>query len=149
VSFSAQIPQSRERFLEEKLDRLERTLELVLEASKNKGKGKGRGKKSTPRTCEPPGDGLLSRIRSSFSNRGRDTHNTQEEDRASTSSAESYRNQASTSSADLPPPYSPREENQFQDATEGKVFIKKVDILLNGAPLGNCVLLMTNGFSAH
>lgn len=109
----------RERFLAERLQKLESQIDIILQQSTT-SKGKGRGKKST---------NLLSRIRNSFSNQ-------RESDQAS---------QASTSSAatndeevrDDPPPYTPREEESgnLRDLIDAKVWVRKVQLLLNGSPL--------------
>lgn len=113
--------QNRDQFLEEKLIQLERTLQLVIE-ERNKSespKGKGRGKRSNV------GSNLPS---TSFLNRFRRFQN----NAPSTSSEHSE---------EQPPPYSENDEHGYGPAPPGpvvtkRIFIKKVELLLNGAPLG-------------
>jgi len=103
-----------DRYLEEKLSRLERLeqkLDLVLQ-------GKGKGKKSAVEETSP---GLMTRLRKSFQ---------QNEDGSSTSSGRQDEEE--------PPPYEELRQEAIEDATAEKtVYIKKVELILNGAPLGN------------
>ena len=128
----------RERFLEKKLLDFEKQLAFFKSCVNlvplgdtpttvpSTSKGKGRGKKSTPTDAvaqsptQAQSSSLLDRFRSSFS-----APQTQDEQNsihgASTSS------QSNTSS---PPPYS-----EGVGATTKTVYIKQVELLLNGAPL--------------
>lgn len=103
---------NREQFLEEKLLRLERTLQLVLE-EKTLGKGKGRGKQSKSGNSSS----FFSRFRS-------------QQDRASTSSQQSGFDEVDDDDEQPPPPYSER------IGGTKRIFVKKVELLLNGSPLG-------------
>lgn len=90
-------------------------------------KGKGRGKRSTPQTSAS--GSLFVRLRNSFSGPSRRP--------SSTGSTPSIHSQPSTSS-EAPPPYSPRPA--ALGATKKVVYIKQVDLLLNGAPLDQICL---------
>lgn len=104
---------SRERQLEERLAQLEQTLGVVLESS-SLGKGKGKRSSSLPNID----NSFLQRIRSSL------VGNTEPDDDSETSSSRGD-----------PPPY---------ELTETKeVYIKKIDLLLNGSPLGKLVNFIT------
>lgn len=138
----------RERFLEKKLLDFEKQLalfksclpsEVVEETDETrntdentplkKGKGKGKGASTSQDQTQPTG--LLSRLRSSFSApqpEGRDCSPT-----ASTSNA---------SIASQPPAYSELGLDQ-PTATTKTVFIKQVELLLNGAPLDQIDCLET------
>lgn len=113
--------QNREQFLEEKLNQLERTLQLVLEErsrAPESSKGKGKGKRSKPL----PGSSFLNRFRQNV---------------PSTSS------EHSESTPDQPPPYSENDEGfgpfgPPPPAPTKRIYIKNVELLLNGAPLGKC-----------
>lgn len=109
--------QSREQILEEKLNRLERTLQRVLEnqafdkASESTSKGKGKGKNTRS---------FLSRFRRT-------------EDQISSHSDDSE---------ERPPPYTENDESHGYGPPPGpvqtkKIYVKKVELLLNGAPLGD------------
>jgi len=121
-------PSERERYLEEKLLDFEKqlaffkscvTLVNVNEQSQP-AKNKGRGKRSQP--SEAVNSSFFDRFRPNFSNA-----ETQAQDAQSTrSEAVASSSRASTSSA--PPPY----ENVTAEKT---VYIKQVDLLLNGSPL--------------
>lgn len=111
--------QNREQFLEEKLNQLERTLQLVIERNSTaaSSKGKGRGKRSN----NQPGSSFLNRLRNF-------------QPRQPSSSSEN------SDSQDEPPPYSERDEpgpfGPPGPVVTKRIFIKKVELLLNGAPLG-------------
>jgi len=101
--------QNREQFLEAKLEQLEKTLQLVLEQSAQSSKGKGRGKQSQPSR----GQSFLSRFRPSqpAESQTSSSHSLHEEDE---------------DDDDPPPPY---------QGTK-RIYVKKVELLLNGSPLG-------------
>jgi len=115
------VHRNREQFLEAKLNQLEKTLQLVLE---QQTKGKGRGKKSSnpqPSTSQS----FLNRIRSFRSNPN------QELDQRSLSSHQSHEEE------DNPPSYSEIGNDDDISTDTKRIFVKKVELLLNGTPLGN------------
>jgi len=124
---------SRERLLEKKLEKLEQTLDLVLKETLSKNR---RGKAKNLNS-----GGLLSRLRGSFS-KGQGPSQ-EGSDQASTSSAHSQDDRGS------PPPYSATAEEEDDqeffvpvgDKVDAKVWVQKVELLLNGAPLGIFVQL--------
>ena len=139
----------RERFLERKLLDFEKQLALfkaclpteLVEAEENtdentplkKGKGKGKGASGNAAAAasqdQAQNSGLLSRLRSSFSAaQGKDPTP------AASTSASSISSQ--------PPAYSDLGLDQLT-ATTKRVFIKQVDLLLNGAPLDQIDTLET------
>jgi len=116
----------RERFLEQKLLDFEKqlaffkscvTLVSVDETQPQSSKGKGRGKRS--QTTNEQEQSFFTRLRTSFSASGG-------QDTASICSDQEPGSSSQTGSEPQPPPYS---------ATEKTVYIKQVDLLLNGATL--------------
>lgn len=121
-------PVSREAALEAKLNQIEQTLRLVLERTEAATASTSKGK-SKPNSEDP---GLLTRLRSSFSQAGQQEAN---DDNQSTSS----------SAMDQPPPYEEHELSShaltFDPTTEKLIYIKQIQLTLNGAPLGMVNLL--------
>jgi hypothetical protein len=122
----------REKFLEQKLLDFEKqlaffkscvTLVAVDETQPQTSKGKGRGKKTTTQS-EGDQPSFFTRLRSSFS----DPTATQD-NQSVYSDTEAPGTSSQTGSEPQPPPYSSLE------ATEKTVYIKQVDLLLNGASL--------------
>ena len=121
----------RERLMEEKLLEFEKqlsyfkscvTLVQVDETDQASSKGKGRGKRSKPATEDQAQTSrtFLERLRGMTGN-------------TDTSSVHSDSASTSNSIRSMPPPY--REEHLNVQATTKKIFIKQVELLLNGAPL--------------
>ena len=121
----------REKYLEQELLQMKKQFALFQSCLSSEGadedlanpnkssKGKGRGKRSTPQpTTSSDNQSLFVRLRNSFSG----PSNTR------ASSTASINTEPSTSS-DPPPPYSSLE------AGKKTIFIKQVELLLNGAPL--------------
>ena len=117
----------KERYLEQKLLEFEKQLSffkscvtLVSVDETSTDKGKGRGKKSKPTESENPGpsSSIFNRLRSSFSAAQQD------------SQSEHSEAQSEASGATSPPP-------SYGDATATTktIFIKQVQLLLNGTPL--------------
>ena len=134
----------RERYLERKLLDFEKqllyfkscvTLVSPETSTDPQNKGKGRGKKSKPsEDSNSTSQGLLNRLRSSFSG---PLHDTQSEAGASSS----HHSDASVSGTpSLPPPYAE------VGATTKTVYIKQVQLLLNGTPLDQIDCLETGKF---
>lgn len=115
----------RERILEEKLTNLQSQLHLLqssIEQVTGSGpKGKGRGKKS-----KNDDSGLLNRLRESFSLGNQSTG----DDISVASTSRSQRTQLSTETP--PPPY---QEVQGVQGASKTVYIKNIELLLNGSPL--------------
>ena len=128
----------RERYLEQKLLDFEKQLAFFkscvtlvsVDESPTTSKGKGRGKRSAPATqAEPQSQSsFFDRFRPSFSapNAGTNSDN-QSEAGASTS--------RQSASSNEPPSYTQATQGAQAGGTEKTVFIKQVDLLLNGAPL--------------
>jgi len=116
------VQRNREQLLEAKLEQLEKTLQLVLDQQTTKGKGRGK-KSSNPKPSTS--QSFFNRIRSFHSNAG------QEQDQVSQSSHQSFEEDE-----DEPPPYSDIEDL----AGTKRIYIKKVELLLNGTPLGNSLM---------
>ena len=121
----------KERFLEQKLLDFERQLSYFKScvnlvsvdetATNSQVKGKGRGKKSKPTETESPvpSTSIFNRLRSSFSAPQQDTQ------------SEHSEGQSEASGISSPPPPSYWEAT----ATTKTIFIKQVQLLLNGTPL--------------
>lgn len=119
----------RERILEDKLTdlqnqllRLQQTIDQTATSSDEQplSKNKGRGKKSQKQQQTNPS--FLNRIRGSFSG--------QQVDVASVASTSHASVRSDNSNLSAPPPYS-----QINAAASKTVYIKKVELLLNGSPL--------------
>ena len=155
----------RERYLEQKLLDFEKqlsffkscvTLVSVNETSQatsgasaatttTSAKGKGRGKRSTPNQAEQvtaqSSSSFFDRFRPSFSGASGPNLDPSGANLDARSTRSETTSQHSSSAGDQPPPYS-----ESASATEKTVYIKQVDLLLNGAPLdqidtretGNC-----------
>ena len=126
--------------LQAKLDLIQRQLELV---TAKLAKGKGRGKKSqavTPTAEEPPRPGLLNRLRTSFSGTNPTAGTSRDfgNDGASETS--------STMDDEPPPAYSDVIGPQRQArATKETIYIKNVQLLLNGVGLDQIETTETEG----
>ena len=120
----------RERYLEQELLQMKKQFALFQsclagaeEDSQTSAKGKGRGKRSTPQaSTSEQNTSLFVRLRNSFSGPTGGT--------GGASSRGSVHSEPSTSS-DQPPPYS----EVTAQATTTTIWIKQVELLLNGAPL--------------
>lgn len=113
VSRAQTVTENDDNVLRERISQLEQTLSMFLEDSVSEpspSRGKGKGKRSTSFAKQ-----LMNRFRQSRP----------EDDGASTSSHAS-------SQPSLPPPYT---EVQV-DATK-RIYVRKIELLLNGSPLGN------------
>ena len=126
--------------LQTKLDLIQRQLELV---TAKLAKGKGRGKKSqaaTPTAEEAPRPGLLNRLRTSFSGTNPTAGTSRDfgNDGASETS--------STMDDEPPPAYSDVIGPQRQArATKETIYIKNVQLLLNGVGLDQIETTETEG----
>ena len=144
VSEGTEVSQAseRERFLERKLLDFEKQLAFFKScvtlvpvgdtpaSAPSTSKGKGRGKKSNPTVPETPtqatqGSSFLDRFRSSFS--GPSVLQPEQSDERNSVHGASTSSQSNASS---PPGYS-----EAVGATTKTVYIKQVELLLNGAPL--------------
>ena len=131
----------KERYLEKKLLDFEKQLSYfkscvnlvtVDETSENtQSKGKGRGKKSKPTESPIPSTSLFNRLRSSFSA----PQDSQSEHSEGQSEAE-----ASTSSTQPP---------TYLEATTKTIYIKQVQLLLNGTPLDQIECRETSKFNLN
>jgi hypothetical protein len=97
--------------LEEKLNQIQRQLELVTAQLSQAQKGKT----TRPADSQNQDPSILTRLRSSF---------------AGPSSGPSGDNVSEVSEEDVPPTY-----NEAVNATTKTIFVKKIDLLLNGSPL--------------
>lgn len=138
-SVSSQDPAvtEREKYLEKKLLDFEKQLAFFKSCvtlvspetePSTSGKGKGKGKKSTSNAKENESSSIFTRFRTSFSGAAGPAQDTGQD--GGSVRSEGAASSSSSSFSGPPPPY-----NEARGATTKTIFIKQVDLLLNGAPL--------------